>query len=133
MWWSHASIRGFDERALCIINDWKCGDVVNYGQQTLTEDIADLVGVQAAYEAYFFDYNKGKTSSKAEKQIFFYSFSQLWCSSHSQCGDDVHADPSIRVDTTLRNLKNYFVEAFSCPVHGSLYMTSKENKCLLYS
>jgi putative endopeptidase len=156
-YWDLSSTRSYDRRVLDIINEYgsphNVGDLhgvcpalaVNneYGQRTITEDVADLIGIRAAYEAYFMDFKQpnARTETKAavshrvgtpgEKQMFFYSFAQLWCSISDpevECNrvlNDVHAVPRVRVDSTLRMLP-YFTQAFGCPLSG-YYMTNITN------
>lgn len=100
-----------------------------YGKKTITEDVADLLGVRAAYEAYFLELDASASNSK--KQHFFYSFAQMWCSVATpqyECAlikRDVHAVPRVRVDSTLRNLE-YFQQAFQCPARTYMNKPTEE-------
>jgi predicted metalloendopeptidase len=148
-WWQHATVEEYERRIFSVINEYGSPDVTRplmsqcpevfgtqqqqqtnlYGQHTITEDVADLLGVRAAYEAYFLDIDAAASMSK--KQHFFYSFSQMWCSVATpeyECAlikRDVHAVPRVRVDSTLRNLE-YFQDVFQCPAHS--YMNKPQNE-----
>ena len=88
----------------------------HYGQQTIGETMADLIGVKSAYYAWL---KIEPNATKHEKQWFFQIFAQSWASSYDvehQCkmvSEDVHALPDFRVDKTLRQMKE-FKELFHC-------------------
>lgn len=134
-WWQRATVMEYDKRMQCIVDDFgskapSCISAAEYGRHTITEDAADVMGVNAAYLALK-SAAGGGAFERGDKMRFFYSFSQMWCSVANQLYDctravsDVHAVPRVRVDSTLRNLQA-FQEAFSCP--GGTYMT-KEQRC----
>lgn len=89
----------------------------SYGLSTLGEDMADLIGIRLSYRAYF-DY--ASNTNQGQRQYFFMSFAQAWCSSYSveqKCAlvtGDVHAIAEYRVDRTLRNLPEWR-RVFGCP------------------
>lgn len=132
-WWSARSRHEFARRANLIAKEYSqpihsvhhngatiipesCA-TVEYGQQTLGEDLADIIGIRLAYEALL--HAKQGNLSEHQKQYFFYSFSQNWCSHYDQehlcdrVGKDVHAIAQYRVDKTLRHTKA-FQQAFQC-------------------
>jgi predicted metalloendopeptidase len=96
-----------------------------YGDQTITEDMADSVGTRLAYEAFLAKHRAtlqqqgGTEAEQVEIHVFFYAYAQMWCavySPESECNrlqHDVHAVPRMRVDSTLRHLSP-FHEAFQC-------------------
>jgi predicted metalloendopeptidase len=103
-------------------------NVTEYGEATLNEDLADFVGVRAAYRACFgvsanANGNVGVppcgTTRLADKQYFFMVFSQAWCATYdanrtcARINSDVHAWPEYRVDVTFRNMPE-FGQAFFC-------------------
>jgi len=107
----------------CIVSEYNisttalgCNETIVYGNATLNEDLADIVGVKLAYHAYF---DAHPEASLGHKQHFFMVFAQMWCASWTaqhQCHSithDVHAIPEFRVDVTLRNTVE-FAHAFSC-------------------
>lgn len=101
----------YNAKASCVMNEWKLPtcDILDYGRKTLEEDVADVIGVKAAFQAL-----EGASTE------FFYAFAQLWCSVATpqvECDKakhDVHALPRIRVDATLKHMQA-FRETFSCP------------------
>jgi putative endopeptidase len=88
-----------------------------YGLSTLGEDMADLIGIRLSYSAYF-DY--APNTNQGQRQYFFMSFAQAWCSSYDtehMCAlvtGDEHAIAEYRVDRTLRNMPEWR-RVFGCP------------------
>lgn len=93
--------------------------VFDYGNYTLNENIADMIGVRLSYKAYFEKTYEGKHASLQDRQNFFLVYAQSWCSVYSserkchKINNDVHALPESRVDKTLRNMPEYR-NAFQC-------------------
>lgn len=118
--WSEEEHASFVNLTECLAGEYEapfgCQNA-NYGQQTLGEDIADLIGLKAAYNAWI----KAATSppSKQEKQWFFQIFAQAWADSWDQAAlcdrvnSDEHAIANFRVDKTLRQMVE-FRELFNC-------------------
>jgi predicted metalloendopeptidase len=142
-WWQRATVSEYDKRMECVAQDFgasapvSCTGVTpsDYGRLTITEDAADVMGVAAAFKAASAAGGSGsKGLERQDKMRFFYSFSQMWCSVANQryeCAkavSDVHAVPRVRVDSTLRNMKD-FQEAFSCP--AGAYMR-KDQRCEVF-
>lgn len=137
-WWTEESKEGFHKRALCIIKEYKSPDgcdTEHYGEQTLCEDIADIVGIKLAFEAFVRAQSaKGKKVSDDEKRLFFYTFAQNWCESFdaehlcARAKDDVHAIAMYRVDQTLRQIDD-FAKAFGCHKHTKMV---HETPCVMY-
>jgi predicted metalloendopeptidase len=155
-WWQYATVKEYDKRVACVAQDFgasapvSCAGVTpsDYGRLTITEDAADVMGVAAAFKAAFETFRRpsgaantssagdgGKGLERQDKMRFFYSFSQMWCSVANQqyaCAkalSDVHAVPSVRVDSTLRNMQD-FQEAFSCP--AGAYMRKGDQRCEIF-
>ena len=92
--------------------------------------------VTAAYRALVTTAPKGaaEDAARQDRMRFFYSFSQMWCSianSKYECAkatSDVHAVPRVRVDSTLRNLKE-FQDTFVCPAGKFM---KKETRCEVF-
>jgi predicted metalloendopeptidase len=123
-WWSKQSIANFRARAQCIVDEYgppQGCQIAQYGMKTLSEDIADLVGMRMAYMSYFGKYTFKLTplQRRTHEQWFFASFAQIWCASYTQeqmckiVKNDVHALPWFRVDRTLRQMPE-FAAAFGC-------------------
>ncbi len=140
-WFSDLSARQFNERTHCVVKEYGgdpplgCDIQSNYGEQTLGEDVADIVGVKLAYEAYFFDSDDPHRNDQEMKQYFFYTFAQNWCEKYdlehkcSRARQDVHAIAEYRVKKTLRQL-HYFHEAFHCPNNSE--MVHEDGHCVIY-
>jgi predicted metalloendopeptidase len=147
-WWQRPTVTEYDKRIMCVIQEFGSKHVHDelgehcpviaeqpdnlYGQHTITEDMSDVMGVRAAYEAYFYNSTlyKEEEEDSSSKQMYMYSFAQMWCSVSTpeyeckKATHDVHAAPRVRVDSTMRHLK-YFQELFVCP--GETYMHNSEN------
>jgi predicted metalloendopeptidase len=117
-WWTTKDEEEFNQRAQCIMEEYPappgCAND-HYGQQTIGEDMSDIVGIKSAYNAYF----KGKERSEDEKKQFFSVFAQMWAESYDSAhlcelvSDDEHAIAWFRVDKTLRNLRE-FQHTYGC-------------------
>jgi predicted metalloendopeptidase len=120
------TLKKFNEKAKSVVFEHNktpldCNNRTNgdYGNFTLNENIADLIGVRLSYRAFFEKTNEGKHASLGDKQHFFLTFAQSWCSvfeTTKKCQKvqtDVHALPEYRVDRTLRNIPE-FRNAFNC-------------------
>jgi predicted metalloendopeptidase len=136
--WSKEGMDAFQNKSRCVVDEFgdtpeECiseeeedSESKEYGEATLGEDLADLVGIRLSYKAYF-DNNPSATSG--QRQYFFMSFAQAWCSSYDvkhTCAlvkGDVHAIAEYRVDRTLRNIPE-FARVFGCQ--------RKNNTCTIY-
>lgn len=136
-WWSRESAEAFNAQAECIVREYGAPggcENLEYGRQTLGEDIADIIGVTMAYRAYFERTAQGKAAPLEERREFFQTFAQQWCSHFdldqtcARVADDVHAIAEMRVDRTLRQLPQ-FAAAFMCPQQSRMV---HETPCTLY-
>jgi len=103
------------------------------GEQTIDENIADLGGVAAAYEAYHDSLN-GATAPRVEgfngDQQFFIAFAQNWAakvrpaSLRRQVLTDPHAPAQFRADT-VRNSDAWY-EAFDVKPGETLYLSPQK-------
>ena len=104
------------------------------GNLTLTENIADNVGLDLAYrtlqEALGPEHGKRLPSTPwSPDQLFFLGFAQSWCDSISghkartQIASDEHTLPKFRVNGAVSN-SEAFEKAFQCK--------NKVNKCNLF-
>jgi predicted metalloendopeptidase len=128
-WWEPEVAGRFEERAQCIDDLYSSYEVqpgltIN-GKLTLGENIADLGGVKASYNAFKEQVGEGlrqpsAVSSLTNEQLFFVSYGQVWCAISTpefdrlQVQSDPHSAPKYRVNGPLSNLPA-FAEAFSCP------------------
>lgn len=127
--WSREGLALFKDRTKCVVREYNdtpssnglnCADLpddFSYGESTLGEDMADLIGVKLSFKAYFDNHAASATSG--QKQYFFMNFAQAWCSSYEpayMCDmirEDVHAIAEYRVDKTLKNTQE-FLQVFGC-------------------
>lgn len=119
---SPRGMRSFFERTECVVAEYGpapggCNNLnVPYGNKTVGEDSADLLGIRLAYHALF----DGTNPSLADRQQFFMIFSQAFCASYSQellcymVEHDVHATAEYRINRSTRNTPE-FLAAFGCP------------------
>ncbi|TIB33167.1 hypothetical protein E3P84_02284 [Wallemia ichthyophaga] len=144
-WWSDETVKAFEERAECIINQYNQFTVpgpdgkdlnVN-GRFVIGEAIGDLGLVQA--------YNAWKHAEEIEEsaklpglkftdeQLFFISFARGWArktrleENLKRIKTDPHAPTKWRVDGTLRNTPE-FAKAFGC-TQGSIMNPPLEEQC----
>lgn len=121
----------YRNQVACVASEWKLDNVTcpqaHYGEKTLEEDVADVIGVSVAYGAL----------ERVEPE-FFYAFAQLWCSvltPQAECAKiqhDVHAIPRVRVDATLKHMRA-FRETFRCPVnHPETTRMVTEKTCTVF-
>ncbi|XP_038077856.1 neprilysin-4-like [Patiria miniata] len=128
VWWRQESIDNFLERAQCIIDQYsefimpEKNRSLN-GDQTQGENIADNGGLRESYKANMDNISKQPRLPGidfTEEQMFFLSYSQLWCSVFTPAGVDdyiynnVHSPGRYRVIGALQN-NEAFSAAFNCP------------------
>jgi endothelin-converting enzyme len=130
----------FAQRAQCVVDEYgqhvpaSCASVVDYGTQTLTEDLADLIGFRVSYNAFV---ASSQNVTVDDQHSFFYAYAQMWCSVSSvqrecqQMQQDVHAIPSMRVDSTLRHTPE-FKQAFGCPSRTNMVPKPYDPVCAIY-
>ena len=104
------------------------GSHVN-GKLTLSENIADVAGIAAAYDGYR-AFNGGKEGPSAQgltgDQRFFLSFGQIWRSKfrpealRNSLRTNGHAPGEFRADT-VRNVDAWYA-AFAIPTTARLYL-----------
>lgn len=141
MRWSESSIKTFQERAKCLVEQFSNYKILNKfhlsGEKTLEENIADLGGLNLAYHAYNdFTEKFGEEQILPElnmtnKELFFIGFAQKWCTSTTPLAElltvktDVHSPPQYRVIGPLANLQE-FSDVFKCEVGSNM---NPKKKC----
>jgi putative endopeptidase len=103
------------------------------GQQTLSENIADVAGLSAAYDAYHMSL-KGRAAPEQQgfngDQQFFVSFAQSWREKMREpllrlvIVTDGHSPSEYRADT-VRNLDPWY-DAFGVKPGDHLYLAPAE-------
>ncbi|XP_043277428.1 neprilysin-11-like [Venturia canescens] len=110
-------------------------------EHTLAENIADTVGIQAAFEAYKKLEKSGRSvrleglEDFTDDQLFFVSFAASWCTigtpeyeEKEKKSDDEHSPPNLRVIASVSNTKG-FAEAFKCPAGSPM---NPDTKCSVW-
>ena len=136
-WWTSADLAHFNtatEKLVAQYDTYKSlPDLSVNGKQTLDENIADLAGLSAAYDAYRTSL-AGKTAPTQDgfsgDQQFFIAFGQSWGSKaredalRQEVMTDIHAPSQFRVDT-VRNMDPWY-SAFDVRSGENLYLTPPE-------
>jgi len=136
-WWKPADQAHFDEATARLAAQYDAykpfPDLAVNGKQTLAENVADLGGLAAAYDAYH-----ATLSAKAAPienglsgdQQFFLAFAQVWAAKSSeewlrqQVMTDTHAPERYRV-ATVRNLDPWYA-SFDVRSGDKLYLPPPE-------
>ncbi|XP_023296054.2 neprilysin-4 isoform X1 [Lucilia cuprina] len=134
-WWSDTAIKGFDERARCIISQYgnytvgEVGIALN-GESTQGENIADNGGIRQAFHAYKKWLKENPQAALDERlpginmtgeQLFFLNFGQVWCGAmrpeavRNKLNTAIHSPGRFRVIGTLSNSID-FAKQFNCPL-----------------
>lgn len=136
-WWTPADLAHFQAATAELAAQYDTyeplpGLHVN-GKQTLAEEIADVAGLAAAYDAYRASF-RGKIASVQERfsgdQQFFIAFAQNWGSKErptvlrQQVLTDQHAPAQYRADT-VRNIDAWY-KAFDVKPGQALYLAPAE-------
>ncbi len=132
-WWTKADFEHFTAAGAALAAQFDAyrpfPDLAVNGKQTLSENIADVAGLLAAYDAYHLSLG-GKTDAVKDgftgDQRFFISFGQSWRSKvrdaelRKEIATDGHAPEQYRADT-VRNLDGWY-DAFSVKPSQKLYL-----------
>ncbi|XP_034665893.1 neprilysin-4 isoform X1 [Drosophila subobscura] len=143
-WWTDSSIRGFDERARCIIAQYsnytvdEVGIVLN-GESTQGENIADNGGLRQAFHAYKRWLKDHPDEAEDEllpglnmtaPQLFFLNFGQVWCGAmrpeaiRNKLNTAIHSPGRFRVIGTLSNSYD-FAREFQCAADAPMNPATK--------
>jgi endothelin-converting enzyme/putative endopeptidase len=136
-WWNAEDLAGYHTAAAKLVAqfDGYCplSDLCVNGKQVLSENIADLAGLQVAHDAYILSL-KGKTDvvtgGLSGEQRFFVAFAQRWRRLQSdaalrrQIKTDIHAPGEYRSDT-VRNVEAWY-KAFQVAPADKLYLKPED-------
>jgi putative endopeptidase len=137
-WWTEEDAKKFTERANLVVTQYN-GFVVNdtlhvNGNLTLGENLADLGGINVAYEA-FKKTDEGKSNKKIDgftpDQRFFLSWAQIWRSNilpdfQAQLVlTDPHSPGMYRCNGPLQNLDAWYA-AFNVQPGDKMYKPESE-------
>jgi len=136
-WWTDADRRHFDEAAGRLVKQYDAyrpfPDLQVNGTLTLSENIADVAGLAAAYDAYRLSLGSQPAPVVAGltgDQQFFLSYAQSWRDKtrepalRQQIIEDGHAPDEYRADT-VRNLDPWY-PAFDVRPGQALYLPPAE-------
>jgi predicted metalloendopeptidase len=123
-WWTPDTEAAFQARAQCVVDQYASYQVLPGlsvdGQLTLPENLADMGGVNVAYDAWMArGDHEGARGGLDDRQQFFVAFAQSWCENardaflQSQVSTDPHSPARQRVNGALANAPAA-AEAFSC-------------------
>jgi putative endopeptidase len=132
-WWTAADFQHFKAATRQLAEQYDAyrpfPDLHVNGKQTLGENMADLAGLTAAYDAWHMTLS-GKPAPSAQgfsgEQLFFLSYAQSWRTEYREARlrqriiSNVHAPAEFRADT-VRNLDAWY-EAFGVKTGEKLYL-----------
>ena len=136
-WWTEEDAKHFNERTQQLVklfNEFELrGHHIN-GQLTLGENIADLGGLNIAWDAY-----QMTDEAKANKEIdgftpaqrFFISYGTIWRNNirdkalERRIKEDVHSPAEARVNRTLGSMPHFY-EAFEIKPDNKMYIAPKD-------
>jgi putative endopeptidase len=129
-WWTKEDLDHFKAASEALAKQYDSykpfPDLAVNGHLTLSENIADLAGLAAAYDAYHLHLN----GAKANDQQFFISFEQSWRSKsrepalRNRITTDGHAPDQYR-GATVRNLDPWY-DAFAVKSGQAMYLETKD-------
>ncbi|XP_052865910.1 neprilysin-1 [Anopheles cruzii] len=129
-WWTNQTIQEYVNRTMCFVNQYnryyipEADDYID-GLLTLGENIADNGGLREAFRAYqLYHKTAGKEAilpgfeEFTHEQLFFISFGNIWCESHTEAAaktylDDSHCPGKFRLKGVLTNSPE-FSQTFGC-------------------
>jgi putative endopeptidase len=123
-WWTGEDRKHFDERTAKLVEQFDAyvpiDDLHINGKLTLGENIADLGGLQVAWDAFrLADPNAQKKDAFTPEQRFFLSFAQSWRTQQRpealrlQVQSNEHAPAKYRVNGPVSDMPE-FASAFTC-------------------
>lgn len=140
-WLSQKDETAYEKREKCFVQRYtrktRLGNL-NNGQKTITENIADTMGLRAALRA-FLKYENPKDMKMAMRE-FLEAYGQSWCTNQNKLTEqmqiemDVHSPANVRVDGAITNLrtkdgKNPLKIAFDCPADAKMV---RDEPCTLW-
>ncbi|HEX6622538.1 MAG TPA: M13 family metallopeptidase [Pyrinomonadaceae bacterium] len=143
-WWTPDDKKKFQERAECIVNQFGAYEVEPglkmTGKLVSGESIADLGGLQVAYDA-FLKSLEGKPRPKdidgfTPEQRFFMGWAQVWASKYTPeitrliTQSDPHPISRFRVNGPLSNMPE-FAAAFQCKA-GDPMVRPEKDRCKIW-
>jgi endothelin-converting enzyme/putative endopeptidase len=131
-WWTKADEEHFKAATAKLVaqyNSYKpFPDLAVNGQLTLSENLADLAGLSAAYDAY--KASSGKDAGEAGDREFFIGYAHSWRTKMREAAErrgihtDGHAPPEYRT-ATVRNIDAWY-KAFNVQPGQALYLPPEQ-------
>ena len=131
-WWTKADMEHFKAASRKLVEQYNAykpyPDLAVNGQLTLSENLADLAGLEASYDAY--RAAAGKNASAESDRQFFTGYAQSWRTKAREAAErrgiltDGHAPPQYRT-ATVRNLDAWY-KAFDVQPGQALYLPPDE-------
>jgi predicted metalloendopeptidase len=106
-------------------------DNLHNGEQTLNENIADIIGFRNSYNYIFYNSNNNHKYTNEDKRKFFTVYAQTWCSNTNKnkekkfIENSVHSTPEMRVNNVVIQHPD-FIELFNCNNNKNI------KKCNIY-
>ena len=140
-WWTEEDAAKFGERTAQLAKLFSEFNVRGYqinGQLTLGENIADLGGLNVAWDAYQMT-DEAKANQSIDgftpAQRFFISYGTIWRNNsrdkylERQVVTDVHSPAEARVNRTLGSMPHFY-EAFDIPEGTKMYIAPEERAAI---
>jgi endothelin-converting enzyme/putative endopeptidase len=131
-WWTKEDMEHFKAASHKLVEQYNAykpyPDLAVNGQLTLSENLADLAGLEASYDAY--RAAAGKAASEESDRQFFIGYAQSWRTKAREAAErrgiltDGHAPPKYRT-ATVRNLDAWY-KAFDVQPGQALYLPPDE-------
>jgi putative endopeptidase len=143
-WWTEVDLKNFESRSECVVKQFDAFEAepgLNLkGKLVSGESIADLGGLQVAYQAYLKSLEGKPRPASIDgftpEQRFFLGWAQVWASKYTpesarrQTTDDPHPLSRFRVNGPLSNMPE-FAAAFQCKVGDTMVRPEKE-RCQIW-
>ena len=140
-WWTEEDAARFTERTQQLVklfNEFELrGNHIN-GELTLGENIADLGGLNIAWDAYQMT-DEAKANQSIDgftpAQRFFISYGTIWRNNirdkalERRIKEDVHSPAEARVNRTLGSMPHFY-EAFDVPEGSKMYLAPEERAAI---
>ncbi|MBO4328358.1 MAG: M13 family metallopeptidase [Bacteroidales bacterium] len=140
-WWTEEDAAKFTERTKQLVKLFNAfelrGNHIN-GELTLGENIADLGGLNIAWDAYQMT-DEAKANQPIDgftpAQRFFISYGTIWRNNirdkalERRIKEDVHSPAEARVNRTLGSMPHFY-EAFDIPEGSKMYLAPEERAAI---
>ena len=140
-WWTKEDAAKFTERTKQLVKLFNAfelrGNHIN-GELTLGENIADLGGLNIAWDAYQMT-DEAKANQPIDgftpAQRFFISYGTIWRNNirdkalERRIKEDVHSPAEARVNRTLGSMPHFY-EAFDIPEGSKMYLAPEERAAI---